>query len=52
MAQLDRAAEHAYRAFCESPDPPYRLPRTVEWADLPEVVKKAWRAAAAAARKD
>jgi hypothetical protein len=48
-AKIERAAEAAHRAFCESAKefmpafPPL-------WIQLPDVVKKAFRAAAVAAR--
>jgi hypothetical protein len=51
--RMDAAAERAYMAFCTSPASVY-LPRHLTlfpatWAELPEVLKDAWRAAAAAA---
>jgi hypothetical protein len=45
--ELEAEASKAYRAFCESARaflPPYPL----DWSLLPDVVKTAWKAAAAA----
>lgn len=46
--RIEAAAERAYQAFCASPSRVYLPLQTKTWAELPEVLKQAWRAAAAA----
>jgi hypothetical protein len=45
MPDLDVLAELGYDAFCNSPAHVYLPPRPAAWADLPEVLKEAWKAA-------
>lgn len=47
---LETAAQRAYDAFLKSLPDPYR-PFAPPWENLPEVVREAWKAAAAAARE-
>ena len=43
MADLEASAELAYRAFCASRARSYLPPIPPSWAELPEIVKEAWR---------
>lgn len=46
--RIEAAAQNGYEGFCASPSPAY-LPNfpLKSWAELPDVLKEAWRSAAA-----
>jgi len=46
-SDLEARAQRAYQAFCDSARA-FLPPCSPEWSTLPEVLKKAWKAAAAA----
>jgi len=46
--QIEAAAERAYQAFCAAPSRVYLPLQTKTWSELPNVLKDAWKAAAAA----
>ena len=50
--KLETAAERAYKAFCEAPRVYIPFVVIVPWEKLPDVLKNAWRKAAAAAREN
>jgi len=49
---IDLAARCAYVAFLKSLPAGYRPALPPEWEKLPDVLKQAWKAAAAAARDE
>jgi len=48
----DLAAERAHAAFCSALPAEYRRGNSPDWQTVPEILRRAWRAAAAAAREE